>query len=578
MKNNFDQLILSLLENKVNSPQALEVGKKKWLRGKRSGKLPKNYQLLKAYNQLIKAKKIKPFGGLKSALQAKPVRTLSGVTPLAVLTKPYPCPGECLYCPTQENIPKSYLRDEPAVLRARQFDFDAQKQVRYRLRVFQLMGHQVAKVELIILGGSFSAYRRKYRQEFLKNCFEGCNGQKALTLKRAQQENEKGKRRIIGITVETRPDLVDQKEIKFLRQLGVTRVELGAQTIDEKVLKTNKRGHGIGEITRATRMLKEAGFKVCYHLMPGLPGSSLKNDLRVFKKVFADARFRPDFLKIYPCVVLKEAPLYKVWLQKRYQPLTETEIIKLLVRVKSFLPEYVRINRLGRDIPVGNVIAGYRHSHIRQLVKKELERKGLVCRCIRCREIKNQGAKILAKGQLSSGQKNTDLKLKITKYQASGGWEYFLQYVDSDNRLYALLRLRLPGKGRKTYELRTLRGLKMKSKDTPGMAGCREAEAMTFPDVDESESETGVIYKVLKNTALVRELHTYGVSLKVGEKKDQASQHQGLGKKLLARAEQITRKAGLTQIAVISGIGAREYYRKLGYQLKQTYMVKKLAY
>ncbi|MBN1262936.1 MAG: tRNA uridine(34) 5-carboxymethylaminomethyl modification radical SAM/GNAT enzyme Elp3 [Candidatus Pacebacteria bacterium] len=519
-----DELILTLISQKPKSKQELEELKKRFAKSK-TLPLPKHYRLLKNYHRLLKTKKIKRQIWLEKLLLTKPIRTLSGVTPLTVLTKPYPCPGKCLYCPDQRGIPKSYLSDEPAVLRACQFDFDAAEQVKCRLRVFELMGHRVAKIELIVLGGSFSFYPRTYREKFIRNCFEAANRKKSETLLESQRQNETAKRRIIGLTVETRPDLIDEKEIVFLRQLGVTRVELGIQSLDPLVLEENKRGHNIGAMIKATRLLRNAGFKVCYHLMPGLPGSTALKDLAMFEKVFDDPHFRPDYLKIYPCVVLEDAPLYQRWQEGKFIPLTDQELIGLLIKIKKIIPPYVRINRLGRDIPLGNVVAGYRYSHLRELVQKELKRGGLVCQCIRCREIRDQ--KLLVPGVL-------DLQLKITKYAASRGLEYFLQFVDSKNRLYALLRLRFPPKNLK------------------------------------------ILFLVLKKTALIRELHVYGRSLEISEKGREASQHQGLGKKLLKKAEALAREAGFVRLAVIAGIGAREYYLKSGYQLRETYMVKNL--
>jgi elongator complex protein 3 len=516
-----DQLILTIINRKANSSQELEVLKKRFIKGRQTD-LPKNYRLLKAYHRLVKSGRISPQKWLADLLLTKPVRTFSGVAPLAVILKPFPCPGKCFYCPDQGGVPKSYLADEPAVLRASQFGFDAFDQVKYRLRVFQLMGHQAEKVELIILGGTFSYYPRAYRQKFIKACFDAANRKETSNLAGAQKANEASRHRLIGITVETRPDLIDLKEIRFLRKLGVTRVEIGVQSLDPAILKKARRGHGIQEIIRATRKLRQAGFKICYHLMPGLPGSSFSKDVRMFKKVFADFRFQPDFLKVYPCVVLKEAPLYQQWRLGKFKPLNDQQLVKLLAVIKEFIPEYVRINRLGRDIPVGNIVAGYRYSHIRQLVKQELKKQKLTCGCIRCREVRRREFE------------KEKLELKIIDYRVSGGWECFLEFVDRQNRLYALLRLFLPNQ------------------------------------------KVQPIFPVLKKAALIRELHTFGQSLGVGKKRVKASQHQGLGKQLLDQAEKIAKQKGFAKIAIIAGVGVREYYRNLSYQLKQTYMVKNI--
>lgn len=516
----FEELILNLAGEKVNSRQKLEKQKRKFAK-KHQVAVPKTYQLLRVYRKLVAKGTVVKDKELEKCLLAKPTRTLSGVAPLTVLLKPFACPGKCLYCPDQKGIPRSYLADEPAVLRARKLGFNPWQQVKYRLEVFELMGHPVDKVELIILGGSFSFYPENYRKSFVKACFEAANGRKAKSLSIAQRINEKAGRRIIGITVETRPDLVNEKEIRFLRQLGVTRVELGVQSLDEAILKKNRRGHGLKEVIRTTQLLKDAGFKVGYHLMPGLPGSSWRKDLSMIKKVFSSPLFRPDFLKIYPCVVLKEAPLFKLWQKGKYRPLEDEKLVKLLVKMKSEVPRYVRINRLGRDIPLPYVVAGFHFSHIRQMVAKEMEKQGLTCRCVRCREIKGQS-------------KVKSPMLKVKSYRASWAREFFLELVDSCDRLYALLRLRLPSKN------------------------------------------TRPIFPVLKGAALVRELHVFGQSLAIGEKKEEAVQHGGLGKQLMAKAEEIALNSGFKKVAVIAGVGAREYYRKMGYKLKQSYIFKEI--
>lgn len=522
MSSFLDAIILEALAKKVNSPAGLEKLKKQFARQFKAS-LPKNYQLLLAYRRLVSDGKIHPPPSFARLFLAKPVRTLSGVTPLTVLLKPYPCPGHCLYCPDQAGVPKSYLNDEPAVLRAEKLDFDPARQVDYRLKVFKMMGHRVSKIELIILGGTFSFYPRSYRCQFLKTCFETCNQTFSPTLSAAQRKNESADRRIVGLTIETRPDLLDKEEIIFLRKLGVTRVEVGVQSLDPAVLRLNRRGHGLKAVFQATRLLRDNGFKVCYHLMPGLPGSTLAKEKPNFVRVFTDPRLRPDFLKIYPCVVVKDSPLFDYWQQGKFTPWDDQTLVDLLTILKQKVPPYVRINRLGRDIPLGNIVAGFHFSHIRELVKNNLDALGKRCRCLRCREIRGE-TDCLA-----------HLKLKKISYQTLGGREIFLEFVDNADRLYASLRLRLPQK-----------------------------------------KDNQAVFSVLKEAALIRELHTYGRSLAVGEKAP-VSQHQGLGERLLRAAEKIARAHNYPQIAVISGVGVRDYYRRFGYRLSQTYLVKKLT-
>ncbi len=531
---NLRSFITTFLEKAQFDPQSLASAKREFSK-KTAQPLPRNSQILKTYRQLLKKKKIKKNSHLENLLRLKKTRTLSGVAPVAVLTKPYPCPGRCIYCPTQEKIPKSYLDDEPAVMRAQACGFDAYKQVSSRIKQYHITGHAPEKIELIVMGGTFTALPFLYQKEFIRDCFLAANNPNlsALMIRvirekenliTVQKENEKAKYRIIGITLETRPDEINKKIVENFRFLGATRVEIGVQTIFDSILKGVNRGHGVKETIKATRLLKDAGFKVCYHLMPNLPGSDLKKDLQLFKKVFTDGRFKPDMIKIYPCVVTYQAKLYDWFKKGKYAPYSDKQLINFLIKIKQIVPQWVRINRLGRDIPIGNIAAGFKISNIRQFLQEKMKKKNLKCQCVRCREIKN------------FKESTYNLQLKTYNYQASAGEEYFLQYVDRQNRLYALCRLRFP--------------------------------SYLF-------TEKKHFLPVLQNAALIRELHTFGQALpiKKGLKK---IQHQGLGKKLLKKAEKITKAKGVKKIAVIAGIGTREYYRKLDYKLKSTYMVKSL--
>ncbi len=474
---------------------------------------PKSSSLLKTYHQMVKSAKIEKNEKLARLLKIHSVRSLSGVVSVSVLTKPWPCPGKCLYCPDDKNLPKSYLQGEPAVMRAIANKFNPYTQVQSRLKALAATGHAVSKIELIIIGGTWSFLPKKYQEWFVKECFRAANNhQKTGNLKDEQRSNETAKHRIIGITIETRPDFIDENEIKQLRRLGVTRVELGVQSVFDNVLKINHRGHGIKETVKATKLLKDAGFKICYHLMPNLPGSDLKLDEKCFDELFKNPDFRPDFLKIYPCVVVKEAPLYRLWQKGGYQPYSDRQLIELLAKIKLSVPKYCRIIRVYRDIPSNQIISGSKISNLRQEVAKELKKQGKKCLCIRCREI----------GQ---GKINDKPLLFYQEYQASGGKEIFLSFESKNQeKLFALLRLRLG------------------------------------------------------NTAIIREVHTYGQAIDIGTKSQASPQHQGLGKKLIKEAERIAQKNNFKKIAVIAGIGSRAYYRKLGYFLKETYMVRNLEF
>lgn len=497
--------------------------------------VPTNADLREAYEKLITEKKIKRNPFFEKILISKKSRTRSGVAVVAVLTKPYPCPGKCLYCPSEAKMPKSYLKNEPAVMRAISVKFNPYAQVQKRLRALELNGHKTDKIELIVMGGTFSYFPKKYQHWFIMECFRAVNDYPNLhrvarrdtlqcvstTLGREQKKNEKAKRRIIGLTLETRPDYIDEKEILNFRALGCTRVELGVQSIFDDVLKKNNRGHDVAETIRATKLLKNAGFKINYHMMPGLYGSDVKKDYQMFERLFSSPDFQPDMLKIYPTVVLRDSALYGVWKKGKYQALTDKQFEKFILRVKkNLIPPYVRIARLVRDVPAESIIAGPLVSNLRQMIAEKSQ-----CQCTRCREVG---------GNYKPSEK---IILNRIDYDASDGKEIFLEYTTEDTKkLFALLRLRI--------------------------------------NPLELESQKNII-PALKNSAIIREVHTYGKMTEIDKKDSKSPQHAGLGKKLIAQAEKIAKNEfGLKKITIISGVGAREYYRKLDYRLKDSYMVK----
>lgn len=504
---------------------------------------PSNKEILKKYHLLLKKSRnnkkkennkknqkkdldkkiIKKQNKIKSnpfldQLKKCPVRTLSGVAVVAVLTKPWPCPGKCIYCPSEKEIPKSYLSGEPAVERAKLLKFNPYLQTQKRIQMLEENGHPTDKIELIVIGGTWSYLPKKYQKWFIKRCFDGANNITSKNLKLAQKKNETAKHRIIGITLETRPDYIDFNEIKQMRELGCTRVELGVQIIDDNILNKNKRGHQTGAVITATRLLKDAGIKVCYHIMPGLYGSNPQKDLKKYQELFQNSAFQPDMIKIYPCVVTKGSKLHKLWEKKIYRPYSDQTLINLLAKMKIKTPIYTRINRVIRDIPAWQIQGGSKISNLREVIQKQLKGKGLKCRCIRCREAKKE--KINPQ----------NAKLMIKKYPSSNGIEYFLSYEDKQqDKLLAFLRLRLTN----------------------------HPLFWSHP------------------IAIIRELHTYGQLVPIGKRK-KAPQHMGFGKKLVKEAEKIAKEQGLKKITVISGIGVRRYYRKLGYRMDQTYLSKKM--
>lgn len=512
-----------------------------------------NIQLLKVYHELLNKKRIKQNKNIETILIKRRVRSLSGIVNVTVLTKPYKCPGKCIFCPDQKDMPKSYLAKEPAVQRAVLTNFDPYLQVKTRLDSLKIIGHPTDKIELRIVGGTWSFYPRSYQKWFVLRCFQACNNSKKRSfLKNEQKKNEKARHRMIGLTIETRPDYINLDEIKRLRELGVTRVELGVQSIFDDVLKLNKRGHGIKETIKATKLLKDAGFKVSYQMMPNLFGSNFKRDIKMFEQLFLNPDFQPDLLKIYPLGLVEQSSLYKIYKQKKYKPYSKNKLIKLLIEIKKQIPYYVRIERIIRDIPAEYIVqGGVKFSNLRELIQKEMQSQGIKCKCIRCREVKE----------------NYDLKEKLyffkQEYEASQGKEIFLSFENKDRtKLYALLRLRIP-------------------KNTEG------------DPLEKLEKYAGgdplYVFGVLEDAAIIREIHTYGQMASIqktrrgpssasyrGPSSAGLAQHKGLGKKLMTEAEKIAKKNGFEKIAVIAGVGVRGYYKKLGYKLKDTYMIKKL--
>lgn len=494
------------------------------------GKIFHNLYFIKAYEDLVKEKKIKNNPALLSLLRKRGVRTLSGVTPVTVLTKPFPCPGKCVYCPTDIRMPKSYLPSQPAAQRAFKQNFDPYIQVFVRLKALTTTGHEVSKVELRVIGGTFSYYPKFYQTWFIKRCLLAMNDfpllvlgkkpfKKNLSFPEVIKINETAEVRCIGINIETRPDYIDKVEVKRLRMLGVTKVEMGVQTTDEKVQELTKRGHDLKSVKDATGLLKDSGFKIGYHMMPNLPGSTPEFDKTMVGELFIDSGFQPDYLKIYPCVVVPKTQLFYTFKRGEFLPYDDETIEEVLLAEMLSVPEWCRVDRVARDIPAPDITAGSKVSNIRQILEeKYMKKNGKTFREIRAREIKNETFK------------EKDVKLVVREYDANGGKEFFISFEDiKHDKLIALLRLRLPHK--------------------------------TF-------------ISELKNAALVREIHVYGKQVAVGKRSGKEKQHGGFGSRLMKYAEDFSKKNGYKKIAVIAGIGTREYYKKLGYKLKGTYMLK----
>jgi elongator complex protein 3 len=459
----------------------------------------------------------------------KSARTISGVTPVAVMTLPMKCPGQCIYCPTFSAIPQSYTPESPTALRARQCDYDAKKQVRARLKVLSEMGHPTDKIELIVMGGTFLACPEHYQYQFIKDCYDALNGKESATLEKAKRLNETATHRCTGLCIETRPDWCGQEEIDRMLEFGATRVELGVQTLDDEIYRLVRRGHKVEDVVKATKLLKEHGFKVHYHWMPGLPGSNPTKDLELSRRLFSDARFKPDGLKLYPTMVVSGTELEKWYREERYQPYDFDTMINLMVDIKSSVLKYVRISRVLRDIPPKFIVAGLKDS-LRDVIKKRMEQQAIECKCIRCREYGHRA---------QNGWEIGEPRMVRMDYEASGGREIFLSFEDEGETLFGLLRMRIQSK-----PIARLGG---------GIKG---------------------------NLALIRELHVYGPEVSLSQRNPVAAQHKGLGKALLREAERIAGdEFQMRQMVVLSGTGAKEYYRtEFGYSSQGDYMVKELGW
>lgn len=494
--------------------------------------------LVAEYRNMVESEQIEESPSLLARIRMKPVRTLSGVTTVTVLTKPHPCPGDCIFCPTDLRMPKSYLPDEPGAARAYENEFDPYRQVMARMESLHAVGHPTDKIELLILGGTWDAYPRQYQSWFIQRCLDAMNGFDSASLEEAQQSNESAEFRNVGLVVETRPDRIHPEELAWLRRLGVTKIQMGAQSLDDEILALNRRGHTAADTLAATALLRAAGYKTVLHWMPNLLGATLESDRTDFVRLWQG--YCPDEIKIYPTQLLETAELYTIWQQGAYHPYTMEELIELIAGLKPGVPEYCRINRIIRDIPSTHVVAGNRRTSLRQDIREEMAQRGEVCRCIRCREIRGERVRV------------EDLHLEDLTYDAAYAQEHFLSFTTPQDRLAGYLRLSLPD----LYQPARRSGL-----PADVLAGL-EALVEAMPD--------------LQGAALIREVHVYGQSLGVGEEQTGAAQHIGLGTQLIQKAEEIARGQGYTRLAVISAIGTRLYYESRKFQRGQHYQIKEL--
>lgn len=545
------------------------------------GKLISKSEVLNSYKELkdqgdIKLTENKEKNFYKN-IRKKSTRTISGVTPVTVLTKPFPCPGTCIFCPNDVRMPKSYMSDEPGAQRAEANAFDPYYQTFNRLLALRNIGHPTDKVELIVLGGTWSHYPEEYQIWFVKRCFDAMNefehykktkplrvqaklpldenlleeikGEsmkktynqvvaKALSKKaaeaqgevaawdelfEAQKKNEKAKSRCVGLVVETRPDEISEDELIRIRKLGGTKIQIGIQALDDEVLTLNKRGHGSDTTRKAINMIRQAGFKVHAHWMPNLYGSNPEKDVEDFKKLFNDDSIKPDELKVYPCSLIESAELMKYYKEGKWKPYTEEELSHVLTEVFKNVPRYCRITRMIRDIPSTDIVAGNKKTNFRQIVEQKMKKMDIVSKDIRAREIRGKEVAF------------ENLNLKRTKYKTAISTEHFIEYVTEQDEIAGFLRLSSPTRR---------------------------------PFLNEIE-----------DSAMIREVHVYGQSVQLGKKGKGKAQHIGLGQSLIKEAEKIAKRNNFDRISVISSIGTREYYEKNGFSKirdNQLYQHKKI--
>ncbi|MEM3852055.1 MAG: tRNA uridine(34) 5-carboxymethylaminomethyl modification radical SAM/GNAT enzyme Elp3 [Methanomassiliicoccales archaeon] len=510
----FETIVEEIEEGAIRTPSQLEKRKIQLCREYSLDTIPANSEILERIPQRTDPKAIE-------ILRLKPSRTASGIAAVAIMTSPYNCPhGTCIYCPggVENNSSQAYTGKEPAARRAAMNNFDPFLQAKSRIEQLKAIGHSTDKIELIIMGGTFTGRSKEYQEWFVRRALDALNGVNSGSMEEAQRINETAANRCIGLTIETRPDQLNDEQLDFILSMGATRVEIGVQTLNDNVLRRINRGHDSQSVASSTARARERGFKICYHMMPGLPWSSREMDIAVFRELFENDIYRPDMLKIYPTLVIEGTPLYDMHRRGLYNELTTEEAVSLLAEIKRNIPPYVRIQRIQRDIPANLIEAGVKKSNIRELIREEMERRGWRCRCIRCREVGHLGID-------ESGIDEKEVELRELQYSASKGKEIFLSFeLSGSDAMVGYLRLRLG----------------------------RDA------------------------AAYVRELKVFGRVVPIGANSTQDWQHRGYGRKLLAIAEEIAADSGYASLRIISGIGTREYYRRFGYERDGHYMGKSL--
>ena len=470
-------------------------------------------------------------------LRQKPVRTASGVAVVAVMSKPHRCPhiamtgNVCVYCPGGpdsdfEYSTQAYTGYEPTSMRAIRARYDPFSQARGRVAQLKALGHAVDKVEYIVMGGTFMSLDRKYKDYFIRNLHDALSGHHSSTVEEAIKYSEQSTTKCIGITIETRPDYCLKPHLSEMLGYGCTRIEIGVQSVYESVARETNRGHTVASVCHSFHLAKDCGFKVVTHMMPDLPNTGLERDLEGFREFFENPAFRPDGLKLYPTLVIRGTGLYELWKTGRYKNYTPEQLVELTASILAMVPPWTRVYRIQRDIPMPLVSSGVEHGHLRELALARMRDLDLPCKDVRTREV---GMK-----QIHEQVNPENVELVRRDYVANGGWETFLAYEDPEKDiLIGLLRL-------------------------------RKSSSVAFrPEISEASS------------SIVRELHVYGTAVPVAGRDPTRFQHQGFGMLLMEEAERIAREEhGSEKLLVISGVGTRHYYRKMGYELDGPYMSK----
>jgi len=525
----YEDIIKLIKSNKIQTKEELHKAKIKLCKKYNIDNIPPDSEILAYLSD-----ESKKTNATSQLLRTKPMRSISGVAVVAVMTSPEKCPhGKCLPCPggPDNNTPQSYTGYEPAAMRGLLNNFDPYLQTKSRLEQLEAIGHSTDKIDFIIMGGTFTSRLLEYQKWFVKRCYDALNRKISQNLDQAKKRNENAISRCIGLTVETRPDWFCLQHVDNVLEMGATRVELGVQSLYDDVLYKMKRGHTVYDTINATRTAKDSGFKICYHIMPGLLGSDEKKDINSFKTMFTDYRFKPDMIKIYPVLIIKGTELFDLWKSGDYKALTTEKASKLIAKMKEYVPEWVRIQRIQRDVPAQMISSGVKKSNLRQYVNIEMKNHGKKCRCIRCREIGHTSLKKMINPD------ELNIVCKKIKYNASNGSEIFLSIEDKNlDVLIGYLRLR----------------------------------DIIVPYRYELQKESCMI---------IRELKILGRELSIGSRTSEALQHRGYGKNLINQAERIcVEDFDKKRLFVLSGVGVKQYYRSLGFADDGVYMSKSLKY